>query len=169
MRFAKLNSDSSLPAKLLYEHSFPIEERRPWASILIKNKTKDFDFFVLQDGGLFVGIISIWQFECFDYIEHFAISEELRGKGLGSEVINIVKQKYNKPFVLEVELPTNLETVKRIRFYERLGFKTLEGLYMQPPYTKDLENVRMNIMTNGEKLSFDYIKQTLYCKVYNRQ
>ncbi len=167
MQLSKLNVDSSQPAKQLYESAFPLEERRPWISILENNKNDDFDFFIIQDGGLFVGIISIWQFEEFNYIEHFAISKELRSKGFGSEVIDLIKQKYYKPFVIEVELPQKPQAIKRISFYERLGFCLRDDFYMQPPYTEHLPSLQMNIMTTDNTLSFDKIKQTLYKQVYN--
>lgn len=167
MQLNKLNTDSSKPAKQLYEEAFPLEERRPWMSILANNKKECFDFFVIQDGGLFVGIISIWQFDDFNYIEHFAISPMLRSQGFGSKVIELVREKYTKPFVIEVELPENTLAIKRIDFYKRLGFFLRPEDYIQPPYTEGLPFVSMNIMTTDNTIGFEHIKLTLYKEIYN--
>jgi len=60
----------------------------------------------------------------FLFIDYILVSSTSRGSGLGSKIMNGVKNK-NKAIVLEVDpvTPGDPESAKRVRFYERLDFK----------------------------------------------
>ncbi len=114
--------------------AFPLEERRN--SFDEKNCLKDsnFNFFEILDEGNEVGFIALWVFSEFIFIEHLAIDYDKRNGGYGSKALNLVKEKYNKPLILEAEAPETQQQIKRIKFYDRHGFKVNNFDYMQPSY-----------------------------------
>ena len=69
----------------IYLESFPPEERRPFADIFSgRNPLKAL---AIHDGGRAVGLLTYWDFADFCYIEHFATSPAVRGRGIGSEAL----------------------------------------------------------------------------------
>ena len=68
------------------------------------------------------GFLAVWEFESFIYIEHFAVDPALRNSGTGSAMLQELVKQYQKPICLEVELPEDELTRRRIGFYERNGF-----------------------------------------------
>ena len=116
-----------------------------------------------------VGFLAVWEFEPFTYIEHFAVSPELRNSGSGSAMLQELVKQYQKPICLEVELPEDDLTRRRIGFYERNGFVFNEYPYMQPPISKGKSPVPLRIMTYGGAITqetFEAMKRVLYRKVY---
>ncbi len=70
-------------------------------------------------------------FEQLDYIfiDYILVSGNTRGKGIGGKVLNLFKEK-GKAIILEVE-PISMEDLdseKRIRFYEKHGFFKMENI-----------------------------------------
>ncbi len=73
------------------------------------------------------------------------------------------------PVVLEVEMPTDALSKRRIGFYERLGFVLDHHTYFQPPYRSGEAFLEMRLMTYGElnlERSFERLKAILYQNVY---
>lgn len=157
----------------LYEKAFPLEERRPTDEWLEKNSSSDlFTINLLESDGQTLGFITIWQFEDFAYVEHFAVDEKQRGNGIGAATISALRAALPCPVVLEVEPPTEHISIRRIRFYERNGFVISSLSYLQPPYTSQLQPLELKLMsTDATFLSenFDHIVSTLYKYVYNWQ
>ena len=114
--------------------AFPYEERRDCFDQKECLKNSYFNFFEIYDGDTAVGFTALWVFEKFIYIEHIAIDEDKRGGGYGSKAIDLIKEKYNKPIILEAEAPVTEQQIKRIKFYDRLGFKVNNFDYTQPSY-----------------------------------
>ena len=114
--------------------AFPYEERR---DIDDQKKCLDngyFNFFEIVDNGTKVGFISLWNFDEFVFIEHIAVDSDKRSGGYGSKAIELVKEKYGKKIILEAEIPVTEQQIKRIRFYDRMGFKINDYDYKQPSY-----------------------------------
>lgn len=121
----------------LYLEAFPPEERRDLAAWQSLADLHGFPFSCLgiYDGTKCLGFITIWAFDDFVYVEHFALHPDCRGGGWGSKTINrIAGQVEGKPIILEVEPPCDDITRRRVRFYERAGFHLCDRPYMQPPY-----------------------------------
>jgi len=152
-----------------YEFSFPVEERRDFSLIreLIKNEPK-FSAYALTIRRDYIGFMTTWNFENFVYIEHFAIEPTARNGGIGAKVMRqFLSGKGN--VVLEVEVPKDELSARRIRFYERLGFKLNLITYFQPPYRKGEEEVEMRLMSYGYinlDDSFNDVCHILYKNVY---
>ena len=115
------------------------------------------------------GFLAVWEFESFIYIEHFAVDPALRNSGTGPAMLQELIKQYQKPICLEVELPEDELTRRRIGFYERNGFVFNEYPYIQPPISKGKSPVPLRIMTYGEAITretFEAMKNVLYRSVY---
>ena len=115
--------------------------------------------------------ITHWELKNFIYIEHFAISHHLRGKGMGSSILKDFIKKNKRPIVLEVEPPVDSISRRRIQFYERLGFTLFHWNYQQPPYRQSDDFLDLLLMTNSPELlqnknGFQSIKTEIHRRVY---
>lgn len=154
-----------------YEDSFPTEERRDYELVLnlIANDSR-FSLTTLIRDGQYAGFITGWDFGDFIYLEHFAIDASMRNGGIGSKALKAYLGPLDKPVVLEVELPTDEMSKRRIGFYERLGLKLDTRTYFQPPYRKGDGFLEMRLMTYGPldlEKDFDRVKEMIYKHVYN--
>lgn len=140
----------------LYDESFPADERRPYADAahlanFIKMKGGKFHAYAAKDGDLFLGFLSYWTFEGYAYIEHFAVRPEQRGRNIGARMLGHLMREVSPDILIEVEKPDTDEAKRRIKFYERHGFRTREEIkYIQPPYAEGLKPVEMLLMTHGD-------------------
>ncbi|SNR39034.1 Ribosomal protein S18 acetylase RimI [Lutibacter agarilyticus] len=116
----------------LYEEAFPFEERRILDDQISVLKNSKYHFEVVINENQFIGFILWWDFETLKYIDHFATSAEQRNKGYGKLILNEFINDNSKPILLEVELPTSSTNQRRIKFYERIGFKLNQHPYEVP-------------------------------------
>lgn len=155
-------------AKEIYLDAFPPAEQRPWEKILSRCDGKlDLNGIYMADR--LVGMITTWNFDSFVYVEHFVVDPTIRGKGIGSNAINLLKQQLAPlPVLLEVE-PEHLspQALSRIRFYQRLGFHIIDRSYVQPPYDSYLPPVHLWLMSTDEALSPHEASLLLHRVVYN--
>lgn len=163
-----------------YTDSFPEAERRPFPLVRrLSLEHPAFTVYVLtrrqatlseaKAQESYVGFITAWKFDKFIYIEHFAIDESARNGGRGGRALKQFLASCQAPVVLEVEIPTDELSKRRIGFYERLGFTLDQHLYHQPPYQEGGETLEMRLMTyGGIDLTgcFEQVKHTLYTQVY---
>lgn len=156
MEFRKME-EKDYPAFLkLYNESFPENERRLYKSAehvanFVKEKGGKFNAFAIDDGGCFLGFLSYWIFEGYVYIEHFAVEPEHRGKNIGRKLLSHLFDTVGENVLLEVEKPDTPEAERRIRFYERCGFRLREDInYVQPPYSAGQSGLEMLLMTHGD-------------------
>ena len=132
--------------------AFPYEERRDECDEEKCFLKEQFNFCEITDDGKSVGLIVFWVFERFLFIEHIAINKEIRSKGYGSKTVDLIKRKYNLPIILEAEFPETEMQKKRIKFYEKLGFKVNSYDYTQPSY-HNTESVPLLVLSFPEKLN----------------
>lgn len=154
----------------LLTSAFPQEEHR---DLSIQREFTDnnplFYNSIILDNGSPIGLLSYWRFEQFIYIEHFAIHPSKRNGGMGQKVLSIFKEKIHLPIVLEVELPEDEISKRRILFYEREGFSLWKHEYQQPPYRNGDSFLPMYIMVHGKlniTTDFENIKSRIYKEVY---
>ncbi|RAU82706.1 GNAT family N-acetyltransferase [Pontibacter arcticus] len=138
-------SGKFLPAlQNLYESAFPKYERRDFTDLLelLPNKAMHIYVAVLDD--VFAGFCIFWHLDDFVFLEHLAVVEELRGRQIGQQLIKWLSAQTNQQIILEVEMPTNEDSRRRITFYKRLGFILHQEVkYEQPPYVKEGSPVPM--------------------------
>ena len=115
-----------------------------------------------------LGLLTTWHFEEFIYIEHFAIDPTLRSQGYGSEALKAFIHEQGKPLVLEAEPPTDALSIRRIKFYERIGLTLYDFPYMQPAYTEDSHPVELRLMgtIDTEAIPLTDVEQQLHREVY---
>lgn len=154
----------------LLTSAFPPEEHRELTMQReFTDSNKLFHTTVILEDGSPVGLLSYWDFDRLVYVEHFAIHPTKRNGGMGKKALNKFKEKIGRPIILEVELPENEISQRRIQFYEREGFVLWEKAYQQPPYRSDDGYLPMYLMAHGEltiKNDFESIKVMLYKEVY---
>lgn len=154
----------------LMERSFPACERRTKAEHLAEFERPQFRSLCYCPDGKLAGFMNYWDMGDFVYLEHFAVSPELRGKGIGAALAEELKGLSRSMIVLEAEPPEQSETAKRrTGFYERLGFYFNPYDYVQPPISKKQPPVPLRLMTYPKALSeSEYVKirGELYARVY---
>jgi predicted GNAT family acetyltransferase len=99
---------------------FPVEEMKSkeHMDMLLREKG---DIYHKDEGPHHVLMYA--ELDNFIFIDYLFVSKDARGMGLGSQLIEKLKEK-GKPVILEVE-PMNYEdsdSKKRLRFYKREGF-----------------------------------------------
>lgn len=158
----------------LYMSAFPVEERRPWES-LVQLVDSRAPFFRLRAAGTsgcaLAGFVTEWRLPGAVYVEHFAVDPALRGSGIGGAIIDdIVAGAGDQPVVVEVELPdANAGAPRRISFYERHGFSSMDGfVYFQPPYAPGLPDVQLMLMTTRPLPDPTAFVIMLHTLVYNQ-
>ena len=123
-----------------------------------------------EDGTtLQVGFITVWSFDDFHYLEHFATSPAVRNHGYGQKIMETLLKEMNGLVVLEVEEPLDELTSRRVCFFQRCGFKLCQRNYIQPAYRPDGESIPLKIMFYGQdslENNFEKVRDTLYHEVY---
>ena len=132
--------------------AFPYEERRDERDEKKCFLKSQFNFCAITDDGESVGLVVFWVFNKLLFVEHIAINKEIRSKGYGSKTLDLIKRKYNLPIVLEAEAPETETQQKRIKFYEKLGFKVNSYDYTQPSY-HNTESVPLLVLSFPKLLS----------------
>lgn len=116
--------------------------------------------------------IANWEFSDFNFIEHFAVNSKMRGNGVGTSMLKDYLNESKKPIFLEVELPQNDISERRIEFYKRLGFHLNDFDYLQPPLQKQHGFLPLKIMSYPRRINkkqFIDFKDIVYCRVYKTQ
>ncbi|MBU3957806.1 MAG: GNAT family N-acetyltransferase [Nanoarchaeota archaeon] len=154
----------------IYSSSFPPDERRSFKKEASLLNNRLYQLFAIFDKKQLIGFLAIWDISNFIFIENFAIKENLRNEGFGTDALEEFVAKNSKKIVLEIEKPETSDAAKRrIRFYERLGFKLNRYDYLQPPYDKGKNAVPMFLMSHPneiEKSEFPRIREQLHKIVY---
>ena len=157
IRFENVNEETF---SAVYEKmcaTFPLEERRDYVDQQKCMNDERFCFFEIYDNEIAVGFISLWNLSGFVFIEHIAIDPDKRSGGYGSKAIELVKETYKKAVILEAEAPETEQQIKRIKFYDRLGFKVNDYPYEQPSYHGG-EGVPLLILSYPEQLKENEFK-----------
>lgn len=159
----------------IYTTSFPAAEQRPWSRIVAPTDSAGPQLLGIYDTAVSdepLGLVTLWLFDTFNYIEHFAIDPRRRSGGIGGVTLGLIADTYPHPTVVEVEKPDEgPEAVRRIGFYERNGYAVLSEDYIQPPYSDGLPSVPLTLMMNpgtgGAPLpDADHVAHTLHTRVY---
>ena len=179
----RINENNFPEIYRIMQASFPDDEYRPYEEQLALFKEPEYRIYYTMAAGQkgaddnsdaystmqAAGFLAVWEFENFTYIEHFAVDPALRNSGTGSAMLQELVKQYQKPICLEVELPEDELTRRRIGFYERNGFVFNEYPYIQPPISKGKSPVPLRIMTYGSAIpreTFEEMREVLYRRVY---
>lgn len=112
-----------------------------------------------------IAFFSIWDLGEFVFVEHLAVNPKCRGKGIGTRIMKSFLESIHKQVVLEVEDPESVpeiekkNAIRRISFYNRLGFYTNSERIVPPGKQKE-ETVYL-LSTKGNIPKGEFMN---YCK-----
>jgi len=154
----------------LLEEAFPVTELRTKADqrALLQNPLYRL-WGVRGEDGSFWAVFAFWEIEEFLYIEHFAVDKTYRNDGQGGKLLDRLLEEKGKPVVLEVELPEDDLTRRRVGFYERHGLVFNDYPYMQPPMRKGQAAIPLRIMTKPaaiDETTYHRYKKLIHRIVY---
>lgn len=152
--------------------SFPSIERRTYEDQRSLLNDKHYEIIGLKDEDKnLIAFVALWNFGEFYFLEHFAVHEDFRKHGIGTNMLKKVKEYVgNKSIVLEVEVPEEEIAKRRIEFYKKCGFKLNTYDYMQPPLQKGYPLLPLMIMSYPQNLiesDFYKFRDIIYENVYN--
>lgn len=154
----------------LMEDSFPESEYRTYEKQLKLLELNEYKIFTKYDENKnLVAFAAIWDFPKFVFIEHLAVSPLCRGGGIGTNFMKELIENYDKKVILEIEPPQNEISIKRFKFYKRLGFHICKYEYYQAPLRSGQKKLRLDLMSYPaplDKNSFDYINNYIHEYVY---
>lgn len=155
MQFIRINSKNHYlfkDAMKIYNNSFPIFEQRTLENQMEALKNPDYYCTVICDKNKLVGLLFYWQWNIYQYVEHLAIAEDLRGQNYGSRILKEFC-KINKLIILEIDPPIDDISLKRLNFYAKLGFKMQSFEHVHPPYRKDFEGHKLKVLSYNTDLN----------------
>ncbi|PTN38943.1 GNAT family N-acetyltransferase [Desulfonatronum sp. SC1] len=138
----------------IYSESFPEYEKRDRAGQLAVLTRKEYAVNFYSEADSMMGFIAYWDIGGYYFVEHIAIAETGRGRGIGSILMNNLIQS-GRNVVLEVEPPVDDTTLRRIKFYERLGFHLNQHHHIQPPLQADGSALHLKLMSFPDKISVE--------------
>ncbi|WP_294153449.1 GNAT family N-acetyltransferase [uncultured Clostridium sp.] len=169
-KFVKITVDDFKSLYKVIENSFPSIERRNYEEQKKLFDDELYNVIGYKDADDRVGaFLAFWKFEDFNFIEHFAVDYKLRGNGMGTELFNRYLSSDDKMTILEVELPKDEISEKRIKYYEKMGMILNDYEYMQPPLQKGKPLLPLMVMSYKNELKsheFKKIKEQIYKTVY---
>lgn len=115
----------------LFLEAFPPEERRPfWSLWLLSVVKKAVALRAYREDGSFCGFSLTVCTDTYLYISFLAVSPEVRSRGCGTKILNLLHETYGKPILVEIEAPEDgaenqTQRLRRKAFYTRNGFAPL--------------------------------------------
>jgi GNAT superfamily N-acetyltransferase len=95
----------------------------------------DTSVFVAEEKGKIVGVVDLYLFpnmgrgEVRAKIEHFVVTENMRGKGVGTKLFTAVKKYCQEKGVKVLKLTSGVELKEAHRFYEKNGGRFTEKMF----------------------------------------
>lgn len=159
LNFTKLKPSSPdfRKIKQLYMRAFPSDERAPFLMLVLKAKKKNVDFWSVHRDGEWAGMLYIVNYRDLSYIFYLAVSEDLRGKGIGSAILQNARKLYRgrRLFLAIEQLDSSAdnyeERLKRRDFYIRNGFKELHKKLREGKVTYEI------LGTGGDVEGTEYV------------
>lgn len=157
----------------IMEYSFPPTERGSEALHYSELSRPEFRCLCYEPENVPLAFLNYYEFPDIRtvFVEHFAVSDELRGRGTGSALMEHLK-RITEPFliVLEVEPPAGQTERRRIEFYKRLGFSMNEGEYFQPEFYGKSPAIPLKLMTSRplDDKEFSELSRLIHRRVYRK-
>ena len=127
----------------LYEEAFPATERRSFLQHAAAMREPAFHCAHLADENGFAGIMAYWQWDELIYLEHLAIVGTRRSQGLGRQVLEMLAGNV----ILEIEPVVDVDTARRLSFYESCGFQCLPQSHVQLAYQKGFPDIELWLLS----------------------
>ena len=138
----------------LYLRAFPKAERKPFSLMVQKQQEGTMELLSIEEDKKFLGLAIFAHDKDIALLDYFAITDELRGQGIGSRAIKALQKIYaGKRFVLEIE--TTKKPCDDLEMREhRKGFYLRNGLHTMD-FDVNLFGVEMEVLSNAECLNFE--------------
>lgn len=153
----------------LLETAFPVTELRTKENQRALLQRPCYRLYGVNMQQVYTAVIAVWEIEDFLYIEHFAVGEKWRNHGFGGKLLDAFLTEYHRPAVLEVEVPEDALTRRRIAFYQRHGFCYNAYPYLQPPMRKGQGMLPLRLMTRPgtiDEATYERYREQIYKIVY---
>lgn len=138
----------------ILSNNFPTKEIKEY------NYMKDtfyaglYQVLTLKDNDQIVGIMSFYQHDDFRFIDYFAIDGSLKGKGMGSKMLQYFINLDDKMVILEVEHPEDEQSKRRIAFYQHNGLYLNDQFeYFVPPVRNLKHRLYFHLMSSKRKIN----------------
>ena len=175
IRFEKIdeNTKNLEDIKQLYMDAFPFDERIPFYIMVSVGNDRGVEFLSIYDDDTWLGFIHTLVGEKLSYIFYFAIDGSLRQSGYGSKIIREYKKMHPKLSLAIEPIEEGSDNIKqrkkRLAFYEKNGFETLDTRVVEMGVEFELMGAKgMEIKENDYKSlvkkffdSFDKDKRVL--------
>jgi len=148
-------SETLSKIEALYQTAFPPSEKKPFSLMLGKREQGWMEILAIEsDQDDFLGLAITMICQDIVLLDYFAIADEMRGSGIGSQTLQLLKNRYkNKRLLLEIESTATESPDHEVRL-RRKNFYTRNGLCAMP-YMVELFGVEMEIMTFPGPVSFE--------------
>lgn len=142
MELIDISADRQKTAQLAkwLKRDFPLAERTPFRILKKLAKKDGAKFYFACEGEEVKAYCVLHFFRNCTQLLYLAVLPQMRGAGVGSLVMPLIKQKAHGALVLEVEDPEEAKNeeelkvrLRRIAFYKRLGFAMLDGVRLLIP------------------------------------
>lgn len=142
----------------LYLASFPAYER--WGEDAFRRAVQDPAYrtklAVDEKGGL-MALLYYWVYDDTVYVEFLAVNPLLRGQNIGTRLIEkLIAENPGKRLLLEIDPPIDEISIRRLHFYERLGFVPNEYEHIHPSYISGdgAHPHLLVVLTHGSAISY---------------
>lgn len=141
----------------LYAGSFPWYENRSREAHMKAMTDKEFHCkAAVSDGGSLIGLLFYWLHDNILFVEHLAVHPDMRGQNFGNKILErLIGANPGKTILLEIDPPRDDISMRRLRFYERLGFVVNDIEYEHPSFYTGHRAYphRLVILSHGHRLS----------------
>ena len=154
LRVVEINSANADDAGLrrLYETAFPVEEQIPYDDLIHLLDAMDIDYRAYYDDEMLVGLTMVLQLPRYTWGWYFAVREDLRGTGIGQEILTSVLDKYRegRPFIMDIESPLQPDAPNPEHRKRRHAFYLRNGM-RDTGTARSWEGLTFTILTNSEE------------------
>lgn len=161
MNFVRIkNTDADIfkQAMYLYANSFPPYEQRKLKEQLEVMIEPDYHFNLLYTENTFIGLVLYWEQEHFIYVEHFCTVPEVRNKGYGMKILDMLAA-LGKTIILEIDPPKDEVSIRRQKFYERAGYISNQFAHIHLPYQTEYQGHRLVVLSRPLPLTGEHYLQ----------
>lgn len=137
----------------IYRDSFPLHEQRQEQHQQAKMLDPNFHCQIFRQNGKILGFIFWWECNELVYIEHFAINPALRGQNYGSHLLATFCKTVGRNVILEIDPPEDEVSIRRLRFYQTLGFCLNDYPHVHPAYQPSYEGHVLRVLSHPNPLS----------------
>lgn len=144
----RLDIQSALSTEIFsdMQKQFPPGEMKTFAELSDLFRNENYKLTLAYDNKELVGYV-IFLKNDYIWIDYIAIFDKYHSMGYGSKILEAIFEKYSYLkgcfFEVEPEDFNNIQTIKRLKFYKKLGCKKLNFEYYFP---NDLKELRLELL-----------------------